>query len=780
MRNWLPWSRSEHSGEGTPQADLRLVWPAIMAWICAWGGTSSTTWAKTCLVMVTAVMLVIGWHHQRAHPCQVSLVLVIALIGGLALASGWSAGYALRHSAPAVWAGVGRAGEMEVLVSADTRWYAGHGRYGLTRARLLTVDLPHERWTGDLSVLLWHREPMPEPGSRIRLGGHLARPGDDADLVGVVRTDGTPEVVQPPPWGAVAVNRFRSALRDSMSTSEPDAAGLVPSLVVGDTGGLPAELTTIFRATGLSHLTAVSGMNLSLVLVFVLTVARTVGVTGWGLRATAIVSALAFVVVCQNEPSILRAAAMGTVAVVGTGLGPGRQRTPRQLALVVIVLLIAQPWLCRSWGFALSVSACAGIVWWGQRWVDLLATWLPSWLAEPLGVTLAAQIATQPLVTLLSGRIALVGVFANLTATPFVAPVTIMGLAAGGCYLLVPGVGRAVGWCAGVAAQPIIWTARRLAGLPAAQVAWPTRIATMVLLVAICWWLVAWFVPRVIAHRGTGALTALVLIVVIIQAPSQPGWPNDWRIIACDVGQGSALLIRVDEHSAVLVDTGPEPRLLERCLSMARINHLAMIVLTHGHADHVTGMTAIDPGQVDAILAGTPATIAWLDANISPELGARARLASSGENLVIGDVVWETIGSTVRDPVILAGEGESSAENDASVAAIVTTPTLSLLVTGDQEEAGQEALDDALRSRAYPAVDVFLVPHHGSARHSARLFGHVHARMALISVGQDNDYGHPAAGTLSDLHQAGMQVFRTDQHGVIAVRESGQEVVTQR
>lgn len=831
-QNWPPSSRSEKADQVA--SDTRLVIPAAVAWVAAWSGTSDSLKLKCGLLIFSVVVLVLAAHRDRLagqvgfngtrskdNPasdaattrtrfspdreqnrlvkrgtCKLAAdkitsglregeacgqlrttLIVAALVSLTTLGIGWGNWFALNSSLPARWAAQSMQVNAEVMITADTTWFTQHGGFGRTSVQLLAIETPLGRWRGNLRAQLIHREALAPPGSTLSLTGEFsaAKPGQEA--VGSIRMTGEGETIAEPALGWVWANRFRNGLHEAMQASGQPSAGLVPSLVVGDTSGLDEQLVEDFRATGLSHLTAVSGMNLTLVLLFVSAALRALGVRGWWLRVIAIGVVLGFVGLCRSEPSILRAAAMGIVALGTAGAGPGRYRITRHLALTVIILLMAQPWLARNWGFALSVFACAGITWWAPGWSDRLSRWLPRGLAEAGAVPLAAQIATQPLVTALSGQISLVGVFANLAAAPFVAPVTVAGLSTGVAQLVHPGAAGVLAWLATISAQPIIFCAQLLAGAPAAQLTWPAGPGGILVLLLGCAWLAGWLVPALLVRRSACLVAALALLVVIWVAPPPPGWPSDWRIIACDVGQGSALLIRAGPNSAILVDTGPDPVALKRCLALGGVSDLPMVALTHGHDDHVTGVSVLDHSQVGMVLAGTADSLNDL-ARIAPELVAKAHLATDQESWVVDDIIWQTI--QVNQGPGVESAAEDSAENDASLAALVTLPSMRILVTGDPESEGQTRLDQALNQLGYPQVDVFVVPHHGSGRRSPELIAHLHAPVALISVGAENDYGHPAQATLDDLAASGAQIFRTDRDGSIAIVESGLQVITQR
>jgi len=191
---------------------------------------------------------------------------------------------------------------------------------------------------------------------------------------------------------------------------------------VGDDSGLDPDVADDFRTTGLTHLLAVSGTNLTLLVGFLLIVGRWCGVRGRWMYVTAALGIIGFVLIARTEPSVVRAAAMGTVALIGMGSN-GRERGTRCLGAAVFALLLVDPGLAVTAGFALSVLATGGILFLAPGWRDAMRRWLPRWAAEAISVPLAAQVACTPVVTAISGQISLVAVLANLLAAPAVAPV---------------------------------------------------------------------------------------------------------------------------------------------------------------------------------------------------------------------------------------------------------------------------------------------------------------------------------------------------------------------
>ena len=240
----------------------------------------------------------------------------------------------------------------------------------------------------------WERLAM---GERVRFTGRLAPVEDAGDLAATVTPRGPPETVAAAGPGWRATEALRASVRDSVAHRPASQRALVPALVDGDDAGMPPGLVEDFRTTGLTHLTAVSGTNLTLVVGFLLVVARWVGVRGRWLGVVGAAGIVGFVLLARTEPSVLRAAAMGTVALVGLGRG-GWHRGVRGLGAAVVGLLLVDPGLATTAGFALSVLATAGILLVAPSWRDAMARWLPRWLAEAVAVPAAAQLACTPLV----------------------------------------------------------------------------------------------------------------------------------------------------------------------------------------------------------------------------------------------------------------------------------------------------------------------------------------------------------------------------------------------
>jgi len=610
----------------------------------------------------------------------------------------------------------------------------------------------------------------PALGASVRLRGRLAA-AEGEDLAAVLLAHGEAEpLAGPGPWWRAAAV-VRQSLRDSVAHRPDDQRALVPALVVGDDTGLDPVLEDDFRTTGLTHLLAVSGTNLTLVVGFLLVVARWCRVRGRWLYVVGAIGIVGFVLLARTEPSVLRAAVMGSAALVAMGSN-GRQRGLRALGSAVLVLVYVDPELAVEAGFALSVLATGGILMLAPTWRDALSRWLPRWCAEAVAVPAAAQLACTPVVAALSGQVSIVAVAANLVVAPAVGPATVLGLAGALAGLMWDPLASLLGTLAGWCVAWIVVVAERGAALPTAAVDWGTGPGSLLALTALVL-LVAALAPVVLRRRASGLACCVVMALTVLVGPPSRGWPPEgWVLVACDVGQGDALVVRAGSGAAVVVDAGPAPRDVDRCLDRLGVRRVPMLVLTHFHADHVDGMAGAAAGRdVGAIvttrLLDPPQGVELVQAE-ARELGLAPQPASAGAAVTLGEVtlqvLWPTPGSSTRGP------GDGSTANEASVVLLAEVRGVRMLLSGDVEPEGQAAL-----ARAMPGldVDVLKMPHHGSRYQDEDWLVSLAAEVVLVSVGADNDYGHPARSALDPLEQAGADVARTDLDGDLAVVPDG-------
>ncbi|KAE8762103.1 ComEC/Rec2 family competence protein, partial [Georgenia thermotolerans] len=304
---------------------------------------------------------------------------------------------------------------------------AGRGQAGHTRAPVVLVGPPE-----------WAEVALGEV-VRVRASVRATPPGDAAAAVATARAG--PTVLARPGGHLAVVNDLRRELRGQTADLPPHARGLVPGIAVGDDRALPADLAAAMRATSLTHLTAVSGAHVAIVLGVVLAALAWVP-RRWRAGA-AVVVLVALVTLVRPEASVLRAAVMGVVVLAALALGRPARALPG-LCTAVVVLLLVDPWLGRAYGFVLSVLATGGLVLLARPWTRWLARWVPRWLAAAVALPAAAQAACAPVVVLLQPAVATYAVPANLLAAPAVPPATVLGVAATLLAPLWPGGAHAL------------------------------------------------------------------------------------------------------------------------------------------------------------------------------------------------------------------------------------------------------------------------------------------------------------------------------------------------
>ena len=763
-----------------PGLDLRLLVPAVVVWSVSWcaplvAGAWSLGLGTTASTAAIAVWALGARRQMRHLPTgHHRTVLALALLLGGAAAVG--VGFRVLPLTAAPWrdADPSRSLQFVGVVSDDPKlrrvpgWAGAEEIEAILECRVERVDLDGTGVATRVPVrvigygagwadLSW--------GQRVTFTGRvLARGAADPDA-GVVVARGPPVVVAGAPPLVAWTGAVRDRLARAVAGLPVDARGLLPALVVGDTREVPDDLTAAMRISGLAHVTAVSGANVVLLLAAVLALARWIGVRGWGLPVLAVVTVAGFVLLARPDPSVLRAAVMGLVGIASVA-GGGRRSGPAALFAAVVGLLLLDPWLARTWGFALSVAATAGLLLLspavGRR---LPASW-PAGLRSAVAVAVAAQIATAPLVVALSGRVSLLGVVANLVAAPAVGPATVLGVvvaavAAGSTWLA-----HVIAWAAAVPVLWIAWVARTVAGLPDASVRWPHGVGAGAQFVGLGIIACAAAVARRPRRRDSRvgvAAAVVVAAVVFVLGPSR--WPPaGWLFVACDVGQGDALVVPVARGTAVVVDAGPDPLLVDQCLHRLGIRRVPMLLLTHFHADHVEGTPGVLAGRdVGEIVVGPLDEPSDEVARVRTWAAAASvpmRRAVAGELDQVGGVSWQVLWPAG----LLLGEG--SDPNNNSLVLRVSTGGHVILLTGDVEAAAQREL---VASGADLQADVLKVPHHGSASQDPAFLAATGAGLAVISVGLHNTYGHPAAVTLAALAADGMAVRRTDLDGDVAI-----------
>jgi competence protein ComEC len=624
-----------------------------------------------------------------------------------------------------------------------------------------TVSFRHERVA--LTAGRWIERPSVAIGAQLRVAGTLkplspaqawmrTRNVHAALSARAVRVTGAAR-------GGVAgfVDGVRRRAERALEAGSPArVSGLLRGMVLGEGAALDANMQDDFRLASLTHLVAASGQNVALLAALAVALGTALGLSLHGRLALALGLVMLYVPLAGAGPSIQRAGIMGGAALVAALAGrPGSRAYA--LLLAAALTLLANPRAAADPGWQLSFAAVIGIALGAGRIATTLRQRrLPPAVAEATAMTVAATIATAPLIALQFGRTSLVGLPANVLAAPAVAPAMWLGAFA-----------AAIGQVSVVLAAPFA----ALAALPTAYLAWLGHAAAHVpganarlplgVVTASCVLAALAFVrtPRVRARLPAAALVAAAAAGALL-LPSGGATPPApaLRISFLDVGQGDATLIQAGGR-AVLVDAGPPGDRIASLVRAEGARRIDMLVITHAQADHEGGAAEVlSQLPVTTVLDGRDG-VASPD-GIRLEAAARARgvrllRPSAGQVLRAGPIRLDVLSPPAEGRI----PGEDPNQRAIVLEAVVAG--VRVLLTADAES-------DVLAPLPLEPVDLLKVSHHGSEDPGLpSLLDVLRPRAAIIEVGRHNPYGHPAPSTLRTLGARVGEVLRTDRDGTI-------------
>ncbi|MCH9706432.1 MAG: ComEC/Rec2 family competence protein [Actinomycetia bacterium] len=768
--------------------DARLVGPALAAWAGALvslvGLTSidalDSRRAGALYVMALGVLAALVAVAGLLVVRRGATVVITVAAGALGVLA--SAGQIAGWTSPALVAAMSTQAEVRgtiggpVRTSMDTAFVPLAVDQVTTRHATVHAQVP-------VTLTVPRFTDIPAAGTPVSVIGRLRPAGNSVTSAAYLNAE---EVLARGP--ASRMHRAAQSIRESLARSLPDAppggSALVAGLAIGDEQHMSPELVEQMRNSGLAHLTAVSGGNVAMVVGAVLGIA-------WMIRLPMVVRVLCalaalgfYVVVVHPQPSVLRAAVMGSVVVVSLVVG-GRRSGPSILAAAVLILVVLAPSLSARWGFALSVAATAGIVLlapalqravtesrWGHR--------VPVPVTMAATITIAAQIATAPVLLAMGAFVGLAAIPANLVSMPVVPLITLAGL--GAAVLAVVPVGEApADFLAWIGAWAGEWIARVAA--VASQVEVLRIRGSAPLAILALGGAVAIGVAHLRRHRrdqggvrpSAVAVAGVISTAVIVWSafpPSARSWPpRGWLMTQCDVGQGDALVVAPrDGAGAVVIDVGPSARAIDSCLSDLGVHHVSAVVLTHFHADHVGGLTGlIDGRRVDAVFATVYDEPVEQFRGVGHELrrrGMSMRRLLAGSTIDVGSSTYRVLWPR---RIITGGRiSNGSIANNASLVLEANLDGVRVLLTGDIEPPAQAALVSGPGG-----FDVVKIPHHGSAHQHPLFAPWAQADLAVVSAGSGNRFGHPSPDTLQAWIDTGARVVRTDQSGDVAIVRRG-------
>lgn len=563
-------------------------------------------------------------------------------------------------------------------------------------------------------------------------------------------------------------HRLRDLARDNTAHLPTDEAALVRGMTSGDTHGLGQRSEEIMQRAGISHLVAVSGANIALILAAVIAPLLLAGVRRRPRLMIAGLAMAGYVFLVGEEPSVQRAATMAAPVLIARFAGV-RASPVAALALTVALWSVLDPVTAASIGFALSALATGAIL--------IAAPPLANAITEATGerisrvpalvlaVPLVAQLAVTPILITLAPEVSAWAVPVNMLVGPVVGPTTVIGVIALLLGPVWPAAAQLLNTIAAGGAHVVLLIAGTADALPGSRI--PVPEGTPGVLLAIAALAVAAIAVAGRRSRTVRWVMAALLVAATTPAlaPLLPGRTGqEWTVAACAVGQGDAVLLR-SGGSTVLIDTGPEPEPLRDCLNRLHVDAIDLLILTHPHADHTGGRSALTGERAPAEQWVCPLPHAARDVAAGDMVSPVVAGETWQQDGLVLEALWPPSAQAAESAALREdGSGEGDAANDCSVVVSATWPDGTRLVSlGDLEPVAQREL---ATSEPGPAR-IVKVAHHGSRRQDAGLYEHLAPELALITVGKENSFGHPTDHVLDLLGEVGAQVVRTDRHGTV-------------
>jgi len=628
--------------------------------------------------------------------------------------------------------------------------------------------------------------------------------------------------------GIALRNRIVQVIEQSLPRQQ---AGLLNGILIGYRKGLPQEVQEAFNSAGLTHIMAVSGANISFIILPAAYILKKLKIRKRAANAALMLLIVLFVLITGFEPSVSRAAVMACILLTGKLLFREPDVTS-SIAISCIVLLSVNPCMLFDVGFQLSYAATVSIVLLYKNVKALLDKYsFPKWVRETLAATISAQFGVLPVTVLYFNRVSLVSVISNLLAVPMLGLITVLGMimAVVGQFSLL--MSRIIGYANSVFLSAVLYITKFTSAIPYSSV----RTITPSMIFVIVYYIFIWYVFRYRPAVKSGEIRRNINTGQVFQEQMKPGKinpgqmnqgqieleqlkpgklkpdlkylnlkyaaiavtvaaillvpgfikPRELQITFLDVGQGDSAFIRTYSGKTVLIDGGgsnnPEhqsgtgEKVLIPYLLDEGVMKLDAVIASHSHSDHTEGLfDVLEHLKVKMLiipyLSDETCFRKLIDA--AEDKGVPVARCYEGAVIRLDD---RTFMEVLNPPSDVSYDLDSL--NNTSLVLRLCYDGTSVLFTGDAEAEAEERM---LAGGREISSDVIKIAHHGSESSTGEDFlGKVSPKAAVISVGRNN-FGHPSDAVLDLLEEKGILCLRTDQCGAISLKSDGKRIKIKR
>lgn len=576
-------------------------------------------------------------------------------------------------------------------------------------------------------------------------------------------------------------NRIISVINRSLP---PQQAGLLCGMLIGYTSGLGEEVQQAFSDAGLSHLTAVSGMNVAFIVAPLLFLFKKLHLRQKTANIIIIFILILFVSITGFTPSVVRAVIMAIVVLIGQ-IAMREPDIYASIALAAIILFVISPYNMFDVGFLLSFGATLSLVMFYKpilKFIDFKH--IPGFIKNVAAATIAAQIGTIPITAFFFNKVSLISLLSNILAVPLVEVITILGfiMAIVGQVLLF--LSQLGGYINCIFLSFILFVTKLSASFPGAIV----RLATPHVMIIAAYYTafiyMLWLKPKYklrLKPRVQISIAAILVVILVIRLI--PG--NEMKVVFIDVGEGDSTFIRTYSGKTILIDGGGYNSKLSKGKNIGDtvispflfnqgLTSVDLVIASHAHDDHIQGLfPVLKIFRPDNLIIPDTSDIKEFKALITEAKkdGVKVNSCKKGDIIKVDKYTYFEVLYPWRD------SAENTSLNNTSIVLKLHYKNMSILFPGDIEKAAENALLD---SKADLSASVLKVAHHGSiSSTSIEFLEKIRPLMAVVSVGKNN-FGHPSMEVLGRLEKSGASLFRTDECGAVVLITDGNKIKVDR